>query len=64
MKVTAKQWIQYDGAWHPCGETFEVKDTDLTGMAGAVEPSGEPRPAEPGDSEQKPKRVKSRKTEA
>lgn len=26
MKVKAKHWINYNGAWHKAGETFEVED--------------------------------------
>ena len=38
MKVKAKHWINYNGAWHKAGETFEVDDFDtVKGHADKVE---------------------------
>lgn len=63
MRVTAKQWVLYHGTWHQAGETFEVNEADLAGMAETVdavgEPVSEPQPAEPATAEQpKPKRAR------
>lgn len=63
MRVTAKRWVKYHENWYQAGETFDVNETDLTGMAEAVESIAEPQPSEPVGAE-KPKRVrKARKTE-
>lgn len=64
MKVTAKQWVKYHESWYQSGEIFEVKETDLDGMAGSVELIAEPQSAGPAEAEQpKPKRARKKKAD-
>jgi len=37
MIVTAKNWLNYNGTWHKCGERFEIKDSDFESVADYVE---------------------------
>ena len=70
MKATAKHWVNYNGTWHPAGETFDIRKEDAETMkAFAViqdeEPKNEPEPEPEEEKNAEPiKRGRRRKAEA
>lgn len=61
MKAIAKYWVNYNGAWHPQGDIFEIDAADAEEMKQHVELVEE----EPHETDEAPvKRGRKRKTEA
>lgn len=36
MIVFAKHWINYNGVWHQCGDSFEIEDKDYEAISDHV----------------------------
>lgn len=61
MKVRAKHWLTYDGAWHQSGDVFEIAGTDADMMAGMVEIVETPVVPEEPKPQERPKRTRGKK---
>lgn len=53
MKVRAKHWINYNGAWHKGGDEFEIDDAEIIEGVELIEAAQDEQSVEPVEAEPK-----------
>lgn len=65
MKATAKHWVNYNGAWHRTGETFDVRPEDAEQVKRFADIGKEPvQETAPETVEEPVRRTRKRKADA